>query len=68
MVYSHPGTILMAYFASGSTYRIFNPMGQLVAQGTITDDHQPVSGLAGGLYIVKVQQGTQDITRKLLVP
>ncbi|MBO4370160.1 MAG: CotH kinase family protein [Paludibacteraceae bacterium] len=59
---SDAGTLYLAHFAEGSTYEIYNTIGQQVKSGVIANDYETIS-LNNGLYIVRIA----GLTRKVLV-
>jgi Secretion system C-terminal sorting domain len=47
--------------------RIFNVIGKLVIQASLTTKELNVSSLPPGVYIIKITEGEQRATRKLII-
>lgn len=71
-VYPNPvsnGNIFIKTNETYLKYKLFNVVGGVVLQGDIkqTETRLNVSGLAPGLYMIKIENNTQSMTQKLIV-
>lgn len=65
LIYSNKGSI--SFKGSAGTVTVFNTLGEMVAQKTTNGEMDQVTVGNSGLYILKLQTATGEVTRKVLV-
>jgi hypothetical protein len=68
-VYPNPTTdyIVISGLSGSSKAEIYNVTGQLIQETTFTNETRMDLSLAAGVYLVKVSNGNQSLTRKIVV-
>jgi endonuclease I len=68
-VYPNPTTdyIVISGLSGSSKAEIYNVTGQLIQETTFTNETRMDLSLAAGVYLVKVSNGNQSTTRKIVV-
>ena len=68
-VYPNPTTdyIIISGLSGSSKVEIYNVTGQLIQETTFTNETRMDLSLAAGVYLVKVSNGNQSTTRKIVV-
>ncbi|ANO49614.1 hypothetical protein Pf1_01373 [Flavobacterium columnare] len=70
-IYPNPASSGRIYITSRSTsskeIEIYDVLGKLVLQTLLTAKELNITSLNEGVYIIKIKEGEQRITRKLIV-